>query len=332
MRGKERDDENQDQSRPTHQQIAPASPSNTLPIRSPPAQNVPQQPPSLVLPSPQPQPGNVSGSDSQSAPQQSPSFAVPSPQPQPGNILGSASGSAQLRGLVSGTPPPSGVVEDPSTLLEILPPGEICPVCCNFDPTVAPKDGDGTEDRPDWARQEYQIPPGTPAGKISIDQSEKLLEASKGGCLYCCMIQTALRVAHPGWEAEKSFIQVFLAEGLPVVVRLEFGSTSRVTLGREAMLELGVELADGRTMDFIITVGDPEKPLVDIEIYRPRLPPEQVTPGGTYLGLRIPDSKWLTVSTRSCLVTSCRSFRLRRFEVYNLRIVKRLGGAEGVIF
>lgn len=116
--------------------------------------------------------------------------------------------------------------------------------------------------------------------KISIDKAESLIESAQRGCFYCTMIRSSLEAAQPGWESEKAFIYVYLAPGLPVIVRLQFGATSTVKLGREAMLGLGIDLPEGQAMDFIITVGDPTKEAIDVEIYRPHLTVGQTTVGG----------------------------------------------------
>jgi hypothetical protein len=117
-------------------------------------------------------------------------------------------------------------------------------------------------------RPEFNIPAGATVGKIEPEKSEELLESAKCGCLYCTMIQTALGAVHPGWESEKSFIHIFLAPDLPVFVRLQFGTTGTVNLEREeATSLLSIEIPEGQQMTFIITLEDPSKPAIDVEIY-----------------------------------------------------------------
>ena len=176
-------------------------------------------------------------------------------------------------------PASSTNVESLRNLIQISPP-PLCPVCCNFDPYKAPPDGDSNEHQPSWARTEYKIPAGTPVGKITVEKSEELVAAAQNGCLYCCMVRIALGAVHAGWETEKSFIDIYLAPNLPVVVRLTFGSTSTMTLGREAMLGLGIDLPEGQNMNFIVTIEDPEKPPIYVEIYRPIMDSEETTAGG----------------------------------------------------
>jgi hypothetical protein len=172
-------------------------------------------------------------------------------------------------------------VEEAKNLCQIpLPP--LCAVCCNFDPYRAPPDHDDSEGPKSWARKEYNIPEGIPVGKISIGKSEDLIESAKRGCFYCSMVFTALGAVSPGWDSEKSFIHIFLAAGLPVCVRLQFGVTSTVVLGKEEMLGLGIELEEGQVMDFVMTVGDPNKPAIDVEIYRPQVPLDQRTVACTW--------------------------------------------------
>ncbi|KAF2674040.1 HET-domain-containing protein [Microthyrium microscopicum] len=170
--------------------------------------------------------------------------------------------------------PASSVAEDPREIIHINPPS-ICPICYNFDPYHAPPDGDAANTP--WACSEYKIPQDTPIARIDVEKSEQLLEAAKAGCLYCVMVTSSLGAVQPGWENEKSFVHIFLAAGLPVIVRLQFGGTSTVTMTREQMLGMGVELPEGQTMNFVITVSDPEKPPIEVEIYRPIVPDDQIT-------------------------------------------------------
>jgi len=161
--------------------------------------------------------------------------------------------------------------------IELLP---LCPVCYNLNPYRAPPDGSWS--RTPWAKQEYNIPDETPVGKVKIEKSEQLLEAAKG-CVYCAMVAQALTLVHPGWETDKSFIHIFLAAGLPVVVRLEFGTTSTLTdLGKAPWLAAGIVLPEGEDMNFMISVHDPSKPPIEVEIYRPVIPDNnQLIVGGT---------------------------------------------------
>lgn len=174
----------------------------------------------------------------------------------------------------------SPTVEERRNLIQILPPNEVCPMCCNFDPKEAQQDRHSNPHHPLWATRDYNIPTGTPAGMKRIEKPEYLLDAAKGGCLYCGMVQSALEAIHPGWTNEKTFIHIYLAHGLPVVVRLEFGGTFTATLGREMALAIGAELREGHDLALSVRLRDHSKPAVDVEIYRPRLPPDQLTLGG----------------------------------------------------
>jgi hypothetical protein len=200
--------------------------------------------------------------------------------PPPVNKL-NARGPAPLGELsaILASPASSYTMGNPRDLIQISLPG-ICPVCCNFDPYQAPPDRDSPRS---WAMPEFNIPAGTTVGNIELEKSEEVLESAKRGCLYCTMIQTALGAVHSGWESEKSFVHIFLAPGLPVSVRLQFGSTATVALGREEATNLlGVEVPEGQQMAFIATLEDPSKPPIDVEIYQPRVDPGQLTVAGTW--------------------------------------------------
>jgi len=213
--------------------------------------------------------------------------------------------SSSLEGLrvVMASPASSMPAEEARNLIQIEQQG-FCPVCCNLDPYQAPPD----TDRYSYPRTEYNIPAGTPVGKITIENSEHLLESLRRGCLYCGMVRTSLSGVHPGWEAEKSFIHLYLAPGLPVIVHLQFGATGSVAMGREeAMRELGVDLPEGQRMNLTYTLSEASKPPIDIEIYRPVLGLDETTVGGMWsneprrLESRLP----LTIMTRCCLGRTC---------------------------
>jgi hypothetical protein len=256
MRGKKDDEEGSGRKfKDERGRSGPATAPQNLPFKPPPAQNqnVGQQPTSATS-------GSVTRANA----------AMRSTAPPP---LGGLS-------ALLASPASSPAAGDARDLIQIHPPA-LCPVCYNLDPYQAPPDN--SEIRQSWARTEYSHPPtGTPVAKIALEKSEALLESANRGCIYCCMVQTALGAVHPGWETEKSFIHLFLAPGLPVVARLEFGATHNIALGREAVRErYGIELRQGQNMNFVVTLVDPSKPAIDIEIYRPRLGPDQTTATGT---------------------------------------------------
>ena len=191
----------------------------------------------------------------------------------------------QIRSLLA-SPATTPSVSKAQDLIQILPPSRVCTVCFNFDPYLASQRGDSDQHKP-WAETEFRIPAGTPVGKITIKSSKNLIDAVKGGCFYCSIVQSALGAVCPEWEKEGSYIHIFLALNLPVVVRLVFGVISSLPIGREAVEDLfRVELPADHDLNFVITVGsasDTSKSDVDVEIYRPRLGLDQSTVGGTSL-------------------------------------------------
>ncbi|KFZ15930.1 hypothetical protein V502_05322 [Pseudogymnoascus sp. VKM F-4520 (FW-2644)] len=196
----------------------------------------------------------------------------------------------QLRELLT-SPATTVSVSKAQDLMQIQPPSKVCTVCLNFDPCLASKKGNTDQHKP-WAETEYRIPSGTPVGKITIEKSKYLLDAVKGGCFYCSMVQSSLGAVCPEWETEGSYIHIFLAPNLPVVVRLEFGVISSLPIDREAAAALfRVELPQDRDLNFVITVGsdsDASKSAIDVEIYRPRLAPDQSTVGDVALAALVP--------------------------------------------
>ncbi|KAK4038553.1 heterokaryon incompatibility protein-domain-containing protein [Parachaetomium inaequale] len=162
----------------------------------------------------------------------------------------------------------------------------VCPVCRNLDPHQIVLDNGASVSRQSWADREYNMAAGVPAGRITVENSKTLLDSAQRGCLYCIAVQSALGAVHPGWETEPhSFLHIFLARGLPVVVRLKFGSTfNRAMGGPGTIRDLGLELPEGELMGFNIEVSTtPDKPAIDVEIFRPVTDPDQATVGDVVL-------------------------------------------------
>lgn len=178
--------------------------------------------------------------------------------------------------------PASGLSSDEiRNMIQLLPP-EACPVCYNLDPYRAPCDRDRSETYLSWARAEYDVPPDTPVAKVTVEKSEDLLASAQRGCIYCFVLRTSFGVVHPGWEAERSFVYLYLAPGLPVVAALHFGGTGVVSMGPEEVRGMGIVLQEGQKMDFTFTISEPDKPPVELEIYRPTIGPAQPTISGTF--------------------------------------------------
>lgn len=153
-----------------------------------------------------------------------------------------------------------------------------CSTCCYLNVGNTPTDGRDN----DWARREYKVAAGMPGRKLSIKHTQ-LLASSASGCIFCFVVCKSLSAIRPGWETEKSFIELFLAPSLPVVVRWINGGTSTMkplweeTLGDYVEYEIKVKVA--KTSDYI-------EPDIEFEIYRPELP-QQLNSTGTSLFLSL---------------------------------------------
>lgn len=142
-----------------------------------------------------------------------------------------------------------------------------CLVCRDLDPLRGSKATDGlTEDS--WATKEYDINPTTSAGVIEVKDAKEILISGPSGCIYCMILGTALNAVRPGWDTEDVFLNIYVADGLPVVVRLSFGKIVQVPRTTEQLQRSGIVLPQGRTMTLTLTVTDPSKPAVEIELYR----------------------------------------------------------------
>ncbi|KAH8587518.1 hypothetical protein B0O99DRAFT_601584 [Bisporella sp. PMI_857] len=170
--------------------------------------------------------------------------------------------------------PASSLAEDPRDLVHVQLPAN-CPVCFNLDPYEAPPDGSSETS---WAKAEYNITDDRPVGMIT-NNSDQLLKAAQGGCFYCGIVTSALGAVHPSWTTEKTFVHIFLATGLPVVVRLQFGWRDSVVGDPPSRSSGPDDLWGGRKMEYTIMCLDESKPPIEIEIYRPVIPDDQLTVG-----------------------------------------------------
>lgn len=172
----------------------------------------------------------------------------------------------------------------PGGFVQFTPPS-LCAVCFNLDPFKVPPEHNRERKDRSWARFEFKVTDETPVVRIQIDNGTDLVESAQGGCLTCNMVATALSGIAPGWEEKKGFINVFLAPGLPLVVRFEIGATNSVSIGpEEALAAYGIVLPEGQCLQFEIVarVDDEEWKTnsVEVEIYRPSVAHEGATVGG----------------------------------------------------
>lgn len=169
-----------------------------------------------------------------------------------------------------------------SVALQFTPTSSVCPTCCNLDARKSPPDPPPARGGLSWAEQEYKVPAGGPAGKILLEDSDILIQSAKRGCFYCGMVQTALMAAHPGWDKEKTAMEVYLALGLPVVVVLMFGSIATVKTGPEQGRNAGFHLGEGEGLTHTIWFSLSDSPdTVEVEIFRPVPEPDEALPNGT---------------------------------------------------
>ncbi|KAK5655869.1 hypothetical protein OQA88_5408 [Cercophora sp. LCS_1] len=146
----------------------------------------------------------------------------------------------------------SAPVLSPSTstaaLIPVLPSSIACQVCFHLNPYQAPEDGSPDRGDPSWVMREFDVPAETRAAKIQIKDSTDLITA---------------------FENEKAFIRIYLAPGVPVMARLEFGSLDTLAVSAEdAVRDYGYTVPMMLTVDIVKSL----KPGVEVEIYRPRAP------------------------------------------------------------
>lgn len=152
---------------------------------------------------------------------------------------------------------------------------DVCPVCYDLDPILAPKVGSTS-----WAVLEYNIPATTPVGEITVTKSGEFIQAAEDGCFYCHTIRLALETVHQGWESKPSIVHIYLALGLPVVLGLQFGYMVTESLDRESALRhTGLEIPEGPDrLNVSLAVYYPEHETIELEIYRLRQEQGQCTP------------------------------------------------------
>ncbi|KLU92415.1 hypothetical protein MAPG_11361 [Magnaporthiopsis poae ATCC 64411] len=169
---------------------------------------------------------------------------------------------------------------NPGKFVRFTPPS-LCSVCFNLDPFKVPAEHNR---EPSWARSEFKIRDDTPAVHFRIDKGTDVVESSQSGCLTCNMVVTALSGFAPGWEVRPTFIHVFLAPGLPLVVRLEFGSiTSLFMWSEDALPAFGLVLPEEQRLKLEFVARRNDEHPVEIEIYRPSVVQEEATVGDAAL-------------------------------------------------
>lgn len=137
-----------------------------------------------------------------------------------------------------------------------------CSNCLDFDPTRASQATDGLTEE-SWARKEYNIDPRTPSGVIKVKDAHSILQTAQLGCIHCSILSLVLVQIQPDWQEEDCFLTIYVAQGLPVVVRLLFGKTG------VQRYDNGFQLQPGRVLDLTFDLVDPSKSGVEFEIFHP---------------------------------------------------------------
>lgn len=200
--------------------------------------------------------------------------------PKPGKLrVNAVAPIEQLLGILASPASHSGF--DGRELVQVQPPAEACSVCWNLNPSLASQNLSNSREESSWAETEYKLSTQVPASKVKIENSNDLLARADQGCFYCRLVQLALTTADPTWQNEKTYIDIFLASNLPVVIRLYYGAMTKVAMGREEALGLNYDIPEGQILNFTIEMLHPTKKPIDIEIYRPKIPEKELTVGGT---------------------------------------------------
>jgi hypothetical protein len=180
---------------------------------------------------------------------------------------------------------------NPGGFVRFTPPS-LCPVCFNLDAFRVPPEHNREQGERSWARLEFKVPDETPAVRIRIDKGTNLVEsAQQGECLTCTMVAAALSSIAPGWKEKESFINLFLAPGLTLVVRLELGKTVEMSIGHEEARAYGFALREGQILRLDIDVKHYDEEWgtnsVEVELYRPSVIQEEATVGGECFSPRV---------------------------------------------
>jgi hypothetical protein len=142
-----------------------------------------------------------------------------------------------------------------------------------------------------WAMREFKD-----AGKIrscsfDIPNSKDLVGSAGKGCRYCGLVCTALTKMFPGWESKESFMDVYLAWGLPIILKFNYG-TRQKSMPKNGFNPLtyatpDLELESGSPMHFVVDLIGPDTEKEILEIYKSENSPvgqAQCFPGLCHLG------------------------------------------------
>ncbi|KAL4889434.1 heterokaryon incompatibility protein-domain-containing protein [Aspergillus ambiguus] len=167
--------------------------------------------------------------------------------------------------------PSSALATLPRTVINLTGPA-LCSVCYNLDLYQVPDDALSGYS---WAAKEYQIPEDMPVGVITVQAAQRLVESAASGCIYCTVVAYALETIFPGWEKQHTFVEILLAAGLPMIVRLNWGVTATVSM--EAWMRENNLIPEGTDRRVIATVIDPNLTPLEIQVYRPVIPDQNMT-------------------------------------------------------
>ncbi|KAL5364203.1 heterokaryon incompatibility protein-domain-containing protein [Aspergillus floccosus] len=108
----------------------------------------------------------------------------------------------------------------------------------------------------------------------SVQAAQQLVESATKRCVYRSVVAYALETIYPGWESQHTFVELLLAAGLPMIVRLNWSVPATVSMApwmRENNL-----LPEGADRRLVATVIDPKLTPVEIQIYRPVIPDQNM--------------------------------------------------------
>jgi len=128
--------------------------------------------------------------------------------------------------------------------------------------------------------------------EFTISRAKEILGRAHGGCVFCNAIAEALTALYPRWRKGKGYLDVFLASGLPIVVRWTAGITKVLSGVGECGTDLVLTATTidtaplqrsannlGRPRTSERKPEDIVNPSFELELYRPRIPLEHLTLG-----------------------------------------------------
>lgn len=149
----------------------------------------------------------------------------------------------------------------------------VCQICHHLNPDFVQYNPNDTV-KGSWAMREFQKASDIRSCSFDISNTKYLVDRAKLGCRYCGLLCTALTGILPDWESKDSFIDVYLAWGLPIVLEFQYGTRHKSEVKDDfnplTFATPDLEPAIDSPAHFVVDLIESDKGGEFLEIYKPK--------------------------------------------------------------